>query len=207
MKIKFILLLCLGLSAELAFGQKAKKSELIFILTTKFGKIEFILFDQTPKHKENFTKLVQQKYFDSIAFHRVLKNFVVQGGDPSTKPGADTSQIGNGGPGYEIDAEIVASFKHLRGYIGAARQSDEINPQRRSSGSQFYIVQKAEGTPHLDGKYTVFGKVISGMDVVDKIASVEVNKAGRPFERIDMTIRANKVKIKKIFKLYGIKLE
>ncbi len=205
MKIKRILFILLIVTLQPVFGQKPKKTELIFVLSTKFGKIEFILFDQTPKHKANFTRLVEQHFFDSITFHRVLKNFVIQGGDPNTKPGGDTSQIGNGGPGYEIDAEIVPEFKHLKGYIGAARQGDDINPQRRSSGSQFYIVQKAEGTPHLDGKYTVFGKVVSGMDVVDKIASVEVNKSGRPYEPIRMAIRAHKVKVKKMFKLYGIK--
>ncbi len=202
---KNLLLSAVLLIAAMACAQN-KKTEEVYSIATKYGVIEIILFDQTPKHKANFARLVKERFYDSISFHRVLKNFVIQGGDPNTKPGGDTTKIGNGGPGYEIDAEIVPELKHLRGYIGAARLGDNENPLRKSSGSQFYIVQAENGAPHLDGKYTVFGRVISGMDVVDKIASVEVNKAGRPIEPVRMAITAKKLKAKKIFKLYGVKI-
>ncbi len=142
------------------------------VMETNFGTIELELFwDKTPKTAENFLRLVLSGFYDSLTFHRIVPNFVIQGGDPLGN--------GTGGPGYTIEFE-KADTKHLRGYLGMARSQDP-----NSAGSQFYICLK--DLPQLDGKYVVFGKVVKGMDVVDKIAQVPTGPGDRPQEQVIMT--------------------
>jgi cyclophilin family peptidyl-prolyl cis-trans isomerase len=247
--------------------QKRRKVE----IQTQFGNMVVELYNETPKHRDNFIKLVSQKYYDDVLFHRVIKNFMVQGGDPNSRNAQPGQQLGNGGPDYTIDAEILPQLFHKKGALAAARQGDNVNPLKKSSGSQFYIVQgnivppqqltamqsranqnqiqaltrqymaknpKIEskikafqdagqhdsvneifksvmelvqkspeykpmqysedqiksystlgGTPHLDGGYTVFGEVISGLHVVDSIAAQPTGPADRPKSDIKMKIR------------------
>lgn len=179
---------------------KNKKKEYLITITTKFGDIHAILFDDTPQHKMNFIALAQEKYFDSTTFHRVINNFMIQGGDPNSKD-KDVRNDGMGGPNYTIPAEI--SHRHTYGAIAGARKADFMNPKRASSGSQFYIVQNHEGTPHLDNQYSVFGQVIKGLDIVDKIAVVQKGGNDRPIENIYITVKVELLKKKKITKLTG----
>ena len=170
-------------------------------ISTDYGDIVLKLYDETPIHRDNFIKLIKEGWFDDSPFHRVIQGFVIQGGGNTN---------GEDDPGYTIDAEILPKYFHKRGALGAARMGDDVNPERKSSSSQFYIVQgrtyvdseivSAEarsgyeipeehkeiyrtigGIPHLDGAYTVFGEVVEGMDVVDKIAAVKTEiKDGVP---------------------------
>ncbi len=223
------------------------------------------LYDATPLHKENFIKLIEQGYFDDLLFHRVINGFMIQGGDPNSRNAEPGKMLGKGGPGYTIPAEFVDTIFHKKGVIAAAREGDDVNPEMRSAGSQFYIVQgkvltdedvkkvedrinasrlnklitkyideakneafntggmidyqvilpvarkKAEeefklegiykipenklkvyktigGTPHLDNAYTIFGEVINGLEVLDKIAAVETDENDRPIKDIKMKI-------------------
>ncbi len=113
----------------------------LVVITTEFGAMKIELYNETPKHRDNFLKLAKSEYFDGLLFHRVIKEFMIQGGDPDTRNAQPGQKLGNGGPGYEIDAEINSMFLHKKGALAAARQGDQTNPQKRSSGSQFYIVQ------------------------------------------------------------------
>ena len=239
-------------------------------IDTSFGEITVRLYDETPLHRDNFVKLAREGYFDGMLFHRVIRDFMIQGGDPDSKTASPGQSLGTGGPGYTIEAEIRKDLFHKRGALAAARQGDQVNPQRRSSGSQFYIVwgqiykegqlrqlskqmemqqmqqifdtlamehrdevlrlrkernhaglqelqdklvaeteakfkamkEKGElsglsdeqirlyttvgGTPHLDGQYTVFGEVVEGLDVVEKIQDAETSSSDRPEEDIKM---------------------
>jgi len=177
------------------------KEDYLVTITTPYGNMIILLNDQTPEHKKNFIKLAQEHFFDSTTFHRVILDFMIQGGDPNSKD-ADPNNDGMGGPGYTLPAEFVPTLKHDKGALAAARMGDEGNPQRASSGSQFYIVQNKAGTPFLDGKYTVFGQVISGLDVIDKIAQVAVDGRSRPLTNVTMKVTAVKMKTAKIVKLY-----
>ncbi len=248
--------------------------ENMVVISTPQGDITLMLYNDTPKHRDNFLKLASEGFFDSTLFHRVIKEFMIQGGDPDSRHAAAGVELGNGGPGYDIPAEITPAHFHKRGALAAAREDDKINPKRLSSGSQFYIVQgkvftstdldmvekeqnsltkqrifvnimdKPEnlklrnqffspdakkdsvhfrflldtlnkmigkeyvllpefklsdeqraayttvgGSPHLDGKYTVFGEVISGMEVVDAIAREKTDKNDRPLTDIPMKIK------------------
>ncbi len=234
------------------------------LLETTFGEIELALYNETPQHRDNFIKLVNQGDYNGVLFHRVINNFMIQTGDPDSRNARVDDLLGSGGPGYDLPAEIVyPKLFHKRGVIAAAREGDETNPERKSSGSQFYIVtgrryseyqlnamierlseqkkamkfqtlvrermseieslqakgdttalmavqnelikqtedwystnpiqftpQQIEaystigGTPHLDGAYTVFGEVIRGMDVVDKIQNVTTGKNDRPVDDV-----------------------
>ncbi|MBU2649482.1 MAG: peptidylprolyl isomerase [Bacteroidetes bacterium] len=165
-----------------------------FVIKTSMGDIHGILYDETPGHRDNFIKLANEGWYDGSRFHRVIRDFMIQGGG---------NKDGQLDPGYSLPAEIVPDKFHKRGALAAARMGDEVNPERKSSGCQFYIVQgrkfgdeelnaieqrfnmkmstkqrqaykSSGGAPHLDGTYTIFGEIISGMDVVDRIASVEV---------------------------------
>jgi cyclophilin family peptidyl-prolyl cis-trans isomerase len=153
------------------------------VIVTNLGEIEIELYmDQTPKHAENFVKLVNEGFYVGTTFHRVVPGTLIQGGDPRSKD-SDPNNDGTGGPGYKIDAEI--KLPHLRGTIAAARLSDQINPQKQSNGSQFYICIR--DLPQLDkAGYTVFGKVISGMETVDKIGKLKIDGRQRPNRRIVM---------------------
>jgi peptidyl-prolyl cis-trans isomerase B (cyclophilin B) len=187
-------------------------------LITDSGRIVMRLSDSTPLHRDNFIKLVKQHYYDGILFHRVISKFMIQAGDPKSKLAKKGEELGNGGLPYTIPAEIVSSLFHRKGVLAAARMGDNVNPNRESSASQFYIVQGKTftpasldsvetvrlkgykipqanreiyqtigGAPHLDRSYTIFGEVIQGLEVVDKIAATKTSgKEGgdRPLEDI-----------------------
>ncbi len=264
------------LGIVLAFSACAKKDYLVTIKTS-YGDIKVILYDQTPLHKENFLKLAQNGDYDSTIFHRVINNFMIQGGDVNAKPGNENKID------YTIPAEFVDTLFHHKGALAAARQGDNINPKKESSGCQWYIVQgemyseaqmttdmqkvnqylqqlmqkpeyadlKEEltkiyyeegqkaygdkimelvpvvekefnvtctreypanrlkayttigGTPHLDDAYTVFGRVVEGLDVVDKIAEVQTARMDKPVEDVYMTMEVETISPKKLKKLYG----
>jgi len=183
------------------------------VLETDMGNITIRLFNETPEYRDNFIKLVKEHFYDSLLIHRVIKNFGIQSGAADTRYAGKGDLIGYKGPGYTIPAHIVPGLFHKRGMIGSPRKPDTRNERRRSDGSQFYIVSGRKysddelndleeqnnykfsaaqreayktvgGSPHLDGTYTVFGEVISGMDVVDKIVQVETDREWRPLEDI-----------------------
>lgn len=157
----------------LAFTPDSLPAEPVFDIKTTMGDIVIKLYKDTPLHRANFIKLASHKFYDGILFHRVIKGFMIQTGDPLTKgPDANPARFGTGGPGYTIPAEILPVHKHKKGALAAARRGDTANPERASSGSQFYIVQDAGVCRQLDGAYTVFGETIKGFDVIDKIADV-----------------------------------
>jgi len=229
-------------------------------IKTEFGTMKVMLYDKTPKHKENFIKLAAEGFFNDLLFHRVINEFMIQGGDPDSKGAESGEMLGNGGPGYQIPAEFNDSLFHFKGVIAAAREGDQVNPEKKSSGSQFYIVQgktytdeelnemeegmsvnnyimshpeiqeklgtlqmnqdqsgidaliedikkkkdfefeklpefKREkykeigGTPFLDDNYTVFGEVIEGLEVIDKIASVITDQNNRPINDVKMKVK------------------
>lgn len=162
--------------------------EQLIEIKTNFGTMYMWLYKETPLHRANFLKLAGENYFDSTTFHRCIQNFMIQGGDPNSKD-EDTLNDGSGGPGYTIPAEIDTSlFKHKRGAIGAARLPDSVNPQKASSGSQFYICLSRSGTAGLDNKYTVFGEILSGMPAADLIVKQPQNAQNRPYTDIKMDI-------------------
>ena len=246
--------------------------ETCVLIETTLGNIKIKLYDETPLHRDNFIQLVENGFYDDLQFHRIIKNFMIQGGDPNSKNAPENAQLGAGGPGYTIPAEFVyPKLFHKRGALSAARQGDQVNPKKESSGSQFYIVwgntlSEAElnnmdsnllnkemqavfndlakerqteiqalysnndeaglkklqeeliklteskvdssnakltpeqreiyttigGTPFLDNDYTVFGEVIEGLDIVDKIQSVETNPGDRPKSPITMKMKVIK---------------
>ncbi|MDQ3141245.1 MAG: peptidylprolyl isomerase [Bacteroidota bacterium] len=196
--------------------QSSKSSERTALIETSLGNMKVKLYDSTPKHRDNFIKLVESGFYNDLLFHRVISGFMIQGGDPDSKNASPEVMLGAGGPGYTIDAEF--GKYHFKGALAAARQGDQINPQKKSSGSQFYITQGQRldpsqlsqlaaqkgitytqeeinkytsigGTPFLDGDYTVFGEVIEGLETLDKIAAVQNNAANRPFNDIRMKIK------------------
>lgn len=258
------MLSCTGNQKKTTYMEKG--NETLVCMETTMGNITVKLYNETPKHRDNFIKLTKEGVYDSTLFHRVIKNFMIQAGDPQSKTATDTTTLGNGDVGYTIPAEFNPKFFHKKGVLAAARQGDEVNPERASSGCQFYIVTgrkfseaqmvnmenqmndarletvfntlarkhmkeiykmrkagdtdglmelqdsleaqaRAEvakepalkftreqiqayttvgGAPHLDGAYTVFGEVVDGMDVVEKIENVGTNRADRP--KIDIRI-------------------
>ncbi|MEM7655425.1 MAG: peptidylprolyl isomerase [Bacteroidota bacterium] len=207
MNLKSILLFLLSFHFLMVSAQSGKDE--VVILTTNYGEMTILLYDQTPKHKANFLKLAKEGFYTGTGFHRVIKGFMIQGGDPNSKEGGDASKMGQGGPGYTQDAEFVKAYTHKRGALAAARQGDQVNPQKASSGSQFYIVQNPDACRHLNGSYTIFGQVIQGLEVVDTIANQEVNrgKGNVPKEPIRLTeVTVKKMSRKKIAQLYGAEL-
>lgn len=187
-------------------------------IETDFGTMLAVLSDATPKHRDNFAKLAEEGFFDGLLFHRVIDGFMIQGGDPNSRDAKPGAPLGNGGPGYQIPAEFVDSLVHVKGALSAARLGDQMNPEKESSGSQFYIVHgktmddnmldriagqkdthytKAQreayktlgGAPFLDKEYTVFGRVISGLEVIDKIVAVNKDRRDRPENDVKMKIR------------------
>lgn len=159
----------------LAFNPDSLAEEPVFDIVTSKGTIKVKLYKETPLHRDNFVKLASKRFYDNILFHRVIKNFMIQVGDPLTKdPSADPAKYGTGGPGYTIPAEILPQYKHKKGALAAARKGDKANPNRESSGSQFYFVESETGCSHLDGQYTIFGETIDGFDVIDAIAAEPV---------------------------------
>lgn len=205
----------LGLSMLLLLGvSSCQQDEFTHAeIETDFGTIEVILYNSTPLHRDNFIKLASEGFYDDLLFHRVVNGFMVQGGDPGSRDAAPGQPLGRGGPGYQIDAEIGAP--HFRGALAAARDG---NPLKKSSGSQFYIVQgrpvteealnqmeqqksikyspeqrqvyqEIGGSPFLDNDYTVFGEVVSGMEVVDQIAEMDTDPSNRPTQDVRMKVR------------------
>ncbi|MBN2746623.1 MAG: peptidylprolyl isomerase [Bacteroidales bacterium] len=187
-------------------------------ITTSYGEIVVKLYNETAQHRDNFIKLADSGFFNNTLFHRVIQNFMIQGGDPSSIGASAGTMLGNGGPGYTIPAEFMPEkYFHKKGALAAAREGDQVNPKKASSGSQFYIVQgqvftdsiinlmesyyrktftsaqreayrTIGGAPHLDGEYTVFGEVISGMEVIEKIAAQPVDRNARPLKDIPMQV-------------------
>ena len=157
-----------------------------FVIHTDYGDMKGVLYNETPKHRDNFVKLVKSGFYDGTVFHRVILGFMIQGGDPDSKTAKAGQALGMGGPGYTIPAEFNAKLTHKRGALAAARTQ---NPEKASSGSQFYIVEPAAGTHFLDNDYTVFGEITSGLDVITKIASVAKDKSDRPVKDVKMTIK------------------
>ena len=164
--------------------ERKKMEEPEFVIKTTHGTMKLRLYSQTPKHRENFVKLVAEKYYDGLRFHRVIDGFMIQGGDPFSRDTAMINRWGMGGPDYTIPAEFVPEYRHKKGAIAAARKGDMANPKKASSGSQFYIVQDEYGCSHLDGEYTIFGEVYEGLEVIDAIASVATDPYNRPYEDV-----------------------
>ncbi len=186
----------------LFFGGDPKGKDQVVTIHTDFGDVTLLLSDKTPLHKANFLKLAEEGFYNGTTFHRVIDNFMIQGGDPNTKDD-DPTNDGLGDPGYTIPAEFVEELTHNKGVIAAAREPDRANPSKASNGSQFYIIENEEGYHPLDGKYTVFGEVIKGIEVVEKIAVQKKDGRNKPLEDIKMTITVKKMSKKKIQKLYG----
>ena len=163
--------------------------EKVIVINTKFGAMHMWLYKETPLHRANFLKLADSGYFDSTTFHRIISGFMIQGGDPNSKD-ADITNDGTGGPGYTIPAEInTAKLKHARGEVAAARLGNAQNPTKASSGSQFYICHSTSGTQSLNGEYTVFGRILKGIEVVDSIVVQPKNTINdRPLTDIKMDV-------------------
>ena len=241
----------------------------IVLISTSMGDIKIRLYNETPQHRDNFLKLAGEGFYDGLLFHRVIKNFMIQGGDPESRNATPEARLGGGGPGHTVPAEIVEGFFHKKGALAAARTGDQINPERNSSGSQFYIVQgkvwrpgeldtmelqrnfalqqnifrkhfeaaqeelnrlrqenneqgfnirvaelreeadslfrisprfkfsemqraaytTVGGYPSLDGNYTVYGEVLEGLEVIDRIAAVETGTADRPVTDVSMKVQ------------------
>ncbi len=195
------------------------EQDTVVVIETDFGIMKAKLYDSTPAHRDNFIKLAEEDFYDGLLFHRVMSGFMIQGGDPNSRDAPAGSPLGNGGPGYTIPAKIAAP--HFKGTLAAARTPDNVNPNRESSGSQFYIVHgtpltkatldgwarqkgityneaqvskyiELGGTPQLDMDYTVFGELIEGFDVLDKIAAVPKDGRDRPLQDVKMNVRITK---------------
>ena len=226
----FVSFFALIVAAQQDVKLKRKDRKRDVELYTTAGNIVLRLYDSTPLHRDNFLKLVKSHYYDSVLFHRVIKNFMIQSGDPESKRAVPGQPLGNGGPGYRVPAEFRTTLFHKKGVLAAARMGDDVNPEKQSSASQFYIVQGRPfndreldsievvrlkgyklpaahrevyktlgGTPQLDQNYTVFGEVVSGLDVVDAIAGTATSKGpdkDRPLQDIRI-LKASLVKRKK----------
>ena len=153
-------------------------------IVTTHGTMRVKLYNKTPKHRDNFKKLVAEKYYDGIRFHRVIEGFMIQTGDPFSRDTAKINAWGTGGPDYTIPAEFVNEYWHKKGALAAARKGDLANPKKASSGSQFYIVHDENACLHLDGQYSIFGEVIEGLEVIDVIAGVATDPYDRPYEDV-----------------------
>ncbi len=215
MKKYGILFLFLSLTAGMWISCEQAEKEQVVLINTSAGDLKVKLYNNTPKHRDNFIKLVNDGFYKDLLFHRVIKQFTIQAGDPDSKGAPTERNLGQGGPGYTIDAEFAAGCIHKKGALAASRRGNATNPTKLSSGSQFYFVQGKTysqnelnelskqtgkqfttqqidtyttlgGTPELDGDYTVFGEVIEGLEVIDKIANVET-QAQRPVKDIKIT--------------------
>ncbi len=189
------------------------KDNTMILFKTDFGDIKIALYNETEEHKKNFIKLVKDGFYNDLLFHRVIEEFMIQAGDPESKNAEKGKMLGGGGPGYNIPAEILPKYYHKKGALSAARLGDNMNPVRRSSGSQFYLVtgrkysedelemierrlntkftkeqketyQTTGGAPSLDGQYSVFGEVIEGLETIEKIEKVKTDENNRPLKDI-----------------------
>ncbi len=218
-KIKLTLFVAFFIS----FSAHAQKQYPIVVMETSMGTMKIQLYDNTFRHSDNFVKLVNEGYYNGNLFHRVIKNFMIQSGDDKSINAAPGVPLGHGGKDYTIPAEFFPEYYHKKGALSAARQGDNVNPKKASSGSQFYIVKgniytpeqltKFEtqaghppfteeqfknyttigGTPHLDYNYTVFGEVIEGLEIIDAISVVPTDKRDRPLNDVKI-IKAYTVK-------------
>ena len=168
-----------------ACGPKTEK-EVVMVVETTMGTVEFKLYNETPLHRDNFIRLAEEHYFDSLLFHRVIDGFVIQGGDPNSKHAAPGEVLGDGEPDFRVPAEIRVDqgITCVKGSILAAREGDDVNPKRESCASQYCFMMRP--CPHLDGAYTVFGEVTEGMDVLEAIQKVETDAYDRPLEDVRM---------------------
>ena len=168
-----------------ACGPKTEK-EVVMVVETTMGTVEFKLYNETPLHRDNFIRLAEEHYFDSLLFHRVIDDFVIQGGDPNSKYAKPGEMLGDGEPDYRVPAEIRVDqgITCVKGSILAAREGDDVNPQRESCASQYCFMMRP--CPHLDGGYTVFGEVTEGMEVLEAIQKVETDEYDRPLEDVRM---------------------
>lgn len=205
MKKIFILVSFFILQNSMAQLKTSTKKDYVCTISTRLGDIVIMLNDSTPKHKANFIKLAEEKFYDSTTFHRIIKGFMIQGGDNNSKD-ADPNNDGMGSNGYTVPAEFVKSYTHNQGAVAAARMGDNVNPNKESSGCQFYIVENQAGTHFLDNNYTVFGRVIKGLEIVSTIAAQAKDNRDRPMENIKMSVKVAYLKKKKITKIYGIKI-
>ena len=171
-------------STATATMEKKMIEEPEFDIVTSKGTMRIKLYSLTPKHRDNFVKLVNEKYYDGVRFHRVIEGFMIQTGDPYSRDTAKVDLWGQGGPDYTVPAEFVNQYWHKKGAIAAARKGDLANPKKASSGSQFYIVHDENACLHLDGQYSLFGEVIDGLEVIDRIATVETDYYDRPMEDV-----------------------
>ena len=221
------LILTLLALAMMVCSANAQTSTSEVLLETTAGNIRIALFDETPQHRDNFLKLVKEHVYDSLLFHRVIKEFMIQGGDLHSKHAQPGQRLGSGDYNYTIEAEFrLPKIFHRRGMVAMAREGDRVNPERRSSACQFYIVwgrvyndarlmkvqerldttahvqltpemqevyKTVGGIPHLDGQYTVFGEVVEGLDVVDRIQQSATDPNDRPLEDIRI-LRATVIK-------------
>jgi cyclophilin family peptidyl-prolyl cis-trans isomerase len=158
--------------------------EPVYEIKTTHGTMKVKLYSKTPKHRDNFAKLVSENYYDGIRFHRVIEGFMIQTGDPFSRDTAKINAWGTGGPDYTVPAEFVNEYWHKKGALAAARKGDLANPKKASSGSQFYIVHDENACLHLDGQYSIFGEVIEGLEVIDVIAAVATDPYDRPYEDV-----------------------
>ncbi|PTQ99816.1 peptidyl-prolyl cis-trans isomerase B (cyclophilin B) [Mucilaginibacter yixingensis] len=211
-RLNLILLLVLCAFSAMA---RSPKNQYVRI-STAYGQCIIRLYNQTPKHRDNFIKLTKKGFYNGTLFHRVIQSFMIQGGDPDSKNAQPGAQLGNGDVGYTIPAEFNDSLFHKRGVLAAARDD---NPVKASSGCQFYIVEgkrftdklldtleqtrlkgykipewqrawyrSVGGTPHLDHNYTVYGEVVMGIDMIDRIAAVKTDDRNRPLEDVPMKV-------------------
>ena len=182
---KRILWLAILAAMLAACGPKTEK-EVVMVVETTMGTVEFKLYNETPLHRDNFIRLAEEHYFDSLLFHRVIDDFVIQGGDPNSKYAKPGEMLGDGEPDYRVPAEIRVDqgITCVKGSILAAREGDDVNPERESCASQYCFMMRP--CPHLDGGYTVFGEVTEGMDVLEAIQKVETDEYDRPLEDVRM---------------------
>jgi peptidyl-prolyl cis-trans isomerase B (cyclophilin B) len=173
------------LLAAAACGPKAEK-EVVMVVETTMGTVEFKLYNETPLHRDNFIRLAEDHYFDSLLFHRVIEGFVIQGGDPLSKYAEPGQFLGDAEPDYRVPAEIRVDQGIFteKGSVLAAREGDDVNPERESCASQYCFMMRP--CPHLDGAYTVFGEVTEGMDVLEAIQKVATDENDRPLEDVRM---------------------
>jgi cyclophilin family peptidyl-prolyl cis-trans isomerase len=192
-----------GLPVLAAKGPLKSKKDEVVTISTNLGDIRIILFSDTPLHRANFLQKAKSGFYNGTTFHRVIPQFMVQGGDPNSKDNNPTND-GQGPPNEPtLAAELAAGHKHEYGAVAAARQGDFVNPQRASSSSQFYLVENHQGAHFLDGQYTVFGQVIQGQEIMDKIAALPKDDRDHPLTDLKMTMKVDKLKKKKITALYG----
>lgn len=170
MRKLIVIFLCLSawLTTMAQVSEQSSRAEVL--LETTEGNIRIALYNETPRHRDNFIRLVESHFYDSLLFHRVIPNFMIQAGDPDSRHAESGTLLGEGDLPYKLEPEILTpTIRHRYGSVAAAREGDDVNPNRLSSACQFYIVTRKGGTPHLDGAYTVFGEVTEGMDVANRI--------------------------------------